>query len=214
MRVRIKICGLARAEDARAAAGLGVDFLGLVLARSPRGVIPEVASSWVEEIRAEFPTPAWVGVFVRPADAEIAAAVQRLSLDYVQIHGMPADWAPHDLPRPWIRVLSPGAARQSFLEESQAFATLVDTPRSDGYGGTGEVFDWSAVGPAPKERRVFLAGGLDPENVSAAITTVRPWAVDASSRLERAPGEKDPARVRAFVEAVRKIEKSEKEEKA
>jgi phosphoribosylanthranilate isomerase len=214
MRVRIKICGIARPEDARSAAELGVDFLGVVLARSPRGIIPEKASTWVQQLRKEFPKPEWVGVFVRPSAAEVTAAVERLSLDYVQIHGMPAEWVPEDLPRPWIRVLSPASVRQSFVEESHAYATLIDTPRADGYGGTGKVFDWSGIGPIPARRRVFLAGGLDAANVASAITRVRPWAVDASSRLERAPGEKDPARVRAFVEAVRGTEIPEEEERA
>ena len=208
---RIKICGLTRGEDALLAARLGAEFLGVVLAESPRQVRMAEAREWVAEVRAEFPHSRWVGVFARPSPEEVASAVAALSLDLVQLHGCACKDLPAS-PVPIIRAVSSEeipALRRSAGDPS-AWAVLVDRAA---HGGTGETFDWSPLqgwrdwmaasseeSPRP---RLFLAGGLGPETVADAIRSVRPYAVDASSRLEVSPGRKDPERIRAFIAAAR-----------
>lgn len=199
---RVKICGVTRGEDALLAARLGAAFIGLVLAESPRRAEPAAVLEWLPELRRCHPEVKVVGVFVRPTSESVARAAERLHLDLVQVHGIPAQ-AATSWPRPLILACGPddlGAATRS-----GAWGVLVDTPGDGGGGGTGRSFDWSRVGAARPER-LFLAGGLGPDNVADAIRTVSPWAVDASSRLEAAPGEKDPARLEAFFAAVRGAE--------
>jgi phosphoribosylanthranilate isomerase len=106
---RIKICGLCREEDARTAAREGADYLGFVLAASPRRCDARVAAAWLPPMRAEFPGVGLVGVFVRPAAAEVREQVEALGLDYVQLHGLPAGQR-FDSPRPLIRAIAPGEA--------------------------------------------------------------------------------------------------------
>lgn len=218
----IKICGLARANDARLAAQLGADFLGLVLAESPRRVALRDARRWVAEIQAEFPDPRWVGVFVRPSKEEVRDAVAALGLDLVQVHGLRPEEG-FASPVPWIRAVPASDLRAEEVpggsEEMPAapaagpWALLVDSAGAGGSGGTGQSFDWnllrdwkerSRVGAAgPRPNLLFLAGGLGPDNVREAIRIVRPYAVDASSRLEASAGRKDHQALREFVRAVR-----------
>jgi phosphoribosylanthranilate isomerase len=235
-RVRVKICGITRAEDARCAARLGADYLGLVCAESPRRLDLSRAD-WIAEVRAEFPSVQWVGVFVRPDAAELADLTARLGLDLVQLHDPHPASVPRDLP--WILATRPGAAVGAPTSSDsptagdaapstaalrtptppaealpfgdapgagrpgEPWALLVDTPDPALAGGTGRTFDWSGISGWSSEVRLFLAGGLAADNVGAAIAQVRPFAVDASSRLERAPGIKDPDELAAFFEAVR-----------
>lgn len=204
---RIKICGLADEVDARHAAACGAQFLGLVLAESPRRADLSEVARWLPAIRYEFPAVLVVGVFVRPSVAEVAEAVDRLGLDLVQVHGVEyaAELA---LPRPLI--LAGGPESLARAAAARPWAILADRVGPRGAGGTGTPLDWAALAAGlpdglrrAEEPRLFLAGGLDAGNAADAIRIVRPWAVDASSRLEIAPGRKDPAKVAAFCEAVR-----------
>jgi phosphoribosylanthranilate isomerase len=224
MRTRVKICGLTRAEDALLAADLGADFVGVVLAPSPRRCDPAEARKWLPEARERGARA--VGVFVAPSAAELAEAVEALGLDLVQVHGLPAAVAPTC---PWIRAGSWADAR-AWIRETQGrvraprapegidpsppnvpapWGILADTGAT---GGTGRSFDWGALAGwrswTPGEVRLFLAGGLSPETVGAAIAAVRPWAVDASSRLEAEAGRKEPGRMRAFLDAVRRADEA------
>lgn len=207
MRIRVKICGLTRAADARLAAQRGADYLGVILAPGPRRVAAAEAATWIREVHQEFPGSRWVGVFVRPSAAEIEDAVGALGLDLAQVHGLsPVDRVATRVP--WI--LATTADR---VGEIPGFESSDDPPRSlrppccalvdsAAGGGSGKPFDWSVLPPPPRPYRLFLAGGLGPSNVVDAIRRVRPYAVDASSRLESRPGEKDPARLTAFFAAV------------
>jgi phosphoribosylanthranilate isomerase len=198
---RIKVCGLTNEADARHAATCGAQFLGLVLAESPRRADLAEAARWLPVIRREFPAVQAVGVFVQPSAAEIAEAVDRLGLDLVQVHGVknPAEIAS---PRPLILAGGPDALVNAVA--ARPWAVMADQEGASGAGGTGIPLDWAALAEGlPAGLRLFLAGGLDAGNVAEAIRIVRPWAVDASSRLEIAPGRKDPAKVAAFCEAVR-----------
>jgi phosphoribosylanthranilate isomerase len=202
----VKICGIRSVEDAEFAAAAGADFLGLVFAASPRQVDLDRA----REIRDGVPGgPPRVGVFDRTDPEAMAAAVEAGGLDYVQVHG--THWA-GDLTRavrgadrPLIRAL--GAGRDN-LDEALAldpapWALLLDTPVDGVHGGSGRTFNWNlARGPARKTR-LFLAGGLTPANVAAAIRIAAPYAVDVSSGVEAEPGRKDRRLVRAFIDAAR-----------
>jgi len=196
---RIKICGLTQPEDALRAAELGADLLGLIIAESPRRVAVAEAAAWTREIRGSFSRVRLVGVFVRPAPGEAEKAAAALGLDLVQVHGL-APEEPFSCALPVIRACAPAEVPSAVRHEP--WGVLVDTPAPGGVGGTGRVFAWSAL-PRERPARLLLAGGLAPDNVGAAIARVRPWGVDASSRLEAAPGIKDAARIAAFIAAVR-----------
>lgn len=207
---RVKICGLTRVEDAKAAVAAGVDAIGLNFWRgSKRGVDVTVAR---EILRAIPSTVLRVGVFVDAPLDEIAAIATTLGLDNVQLHG---DEPPELLEQ--LDGLGYKAIRlhdESDLARIPSFLVppdpvfLVDTFDPDQPGGTGRVGRWDLARQATKLGRLILAGGLTPENVAAALDAVHPWAVDTASGVESAPGIKDAARMQAFVQAVRDWERT------
>jgi indole-3-glycerol phosphate synthase/phosphoribosylanthranilate isomerase len=205
-RIAVKICGITNAEDARMAAAAGADAVGFVFwPKSPRAVDAATARAIAAALP---PFVLRVGVFVDASPEEMRKVADEVGLDIVQLHGQepPEDVA--RAPRRAVKAIrvGPGFRPEEALRyDGTAAALLVDT-RADGAGpgGTGQTFDWSLVRPV-RERTPFLvlAGGLTPDNVGEAIAAVRPDAVDVSSGVESAPGRKDPAKVRAFVDAVR-----------
>jgi len=199
-RVRVKICGLTRAEDALWAAELGADAVGFIFAESPRQITPESARTIIELL------PPWVsrvGVFVDQDIRLVRDIGDYCSLDYFQFHG-------HEDPA-YCRQF-PGRAIKAFRirEESDLTslskyilsAYLLDTFSPDRMGGTGQVFDWRLAILAKRYGRVILSGGLGPDNVAQAIQLVQPYGVDASSGLESAPGKKDHSKLSSFFKAV------------
>jgi phosphoribosylanthranilate isomerase len=194
----IKVCGITRLEDARAAAALGVDALGFVLwPGSPRAVSADAVRS-ILEVLPPFVTP--VGVFVDPTDAEVRIA-RDAGIGVAQIHG-----AVPTLP-PGLRLLravSLGAGDGTVTPHVPGVgAVLVDAHDPVLRGGTGRTVDWSRVKHVSAQRPVILAGGLTADNVGAAIEQATPHGVDVSSGVERAPGIKDHDKLAAFVAAVR-----------
>jgi phosphoribosylanthranilate isomerase len=180
----IKICGITRREDALAAVEAGATALGFIFCKtSPRYVTPERAAE------AGAGLDIWkVGVFVDETPAAIEAVMRAGKLDIAQIYGGAAP----DSTRVWRAFRGPAVPP---LEDAEA--VLLDSPQ------TGVPFDWTlARGVAEK---VIIAGGLDASNVREAIRIAKPWGVDASSRLESAPGIKDHQKIRQFVKAVREI---------
>jgi phosphoribosylanthranilate isomerase len=192
----VKICGITNREDARAAIDGGASALGFnFYPKSPRFVTGEQAARILEIV----PAGIWkVGVFVNQDAAAVAA---RLGLDVVQLHGDEQDY-PGGM-RVWKAVRVDDAFRLSAVEQLPAEAVLLDAPAGQQYGGTGRTFDWSVAAGARKN--IILAGGLDATNVRQAIEIARPWGVDACSRIERAPGVKDHAKMAAFLKAVRQL---------
>ncbi len=211
-RTRIKICGITREEDARAAADAGADAIGLVFhAPSPRAVTPERA---VAIAAAVPPYVTVVGLFVDTPTAIVQQVFATVPLDLLQFQGeeTPAECAASG--RPWVKALRvrPGldiAAECGRFAQSRGI--LLDTWREGVAGGTGETFDW-ALAPAGLPLPVILAGGLRAENVGDAIARVRPAAVDVSGGVEAEPGIKDAAAVRNFVEAVRAADRAVSEQ--
>jgi phosphoribosylanthranilate isomerase len=203
MRTRVKICGITSVSDALAAARHGADAIGLIFyPPSPRLVTLER----VREIAASLPAfVARVAVFVNPAAADVAAVIGACRPDLLQFHGEEAADFCRGFGVPYLRALRvrPGV---DLLESLSPFADaagwLLDAYRQELYGGTGEAFDWGLI-PRELARPLILSGGLDAENVGAAIRRVRPWAVDVSSGVEAAKGVKDERRIAAFMEAVR-----------
>ncbi len=208
-RTRIKICGLTREADVAAAVAAGADAIGFVLyAKSPRAVSVGRAAV-LARLLPPFVMP--VCLFVN-ADAQlITDAIQALPTTLLQFHGdeTPAacDAVHQATGRPYLRAarMAPGLALLDFAAlYASAAGILLDT-HVDGYGGGGKVFDWSLV-PRHVPRPVVLSGGLQPANVGDGIARVRPWAVDVSSGVERAKGQKDAALMRQFCEAVREAD--------
>ena len=205
-RTRIKICGLTREADVAAAVAAGADAIGFVLyAKSPRAVSVQRAAV-LARLLPPFVMP--VCLFVN-ADAQlISDAIQALPTTLLQFHGdeTPADCnAIHQATgRPYLRAarMAPGLALLDFAALYASAAGLLLDTHVDGYGGGGKVFDWSLV-PRHVPRPVVLSGGLDPANVGESISRVRPWAVDVSSGVETAKGQKDAALMRQFCDAVR-----------
>lgn len=191
----VKICGITNLDDALAAAEAGASALGFnFYPDSPRYLAPETARAVIEALPAGVLK---VGVFVDAPAAMLAALAGALALDVVQLHGASPEF-PRGL-RIWRAVRATEDLDFAGLGSIPAEALVLDTPSETLHGGTGRSFDWSIARRAPQ--RVILAGGLDETNVRQAIEAARPWGVDACSRLESAPGRKDHARVRRFVEA-------------
>ena len=212
-RTRIKICGLTRADDVRAAVAAGADAIGLVFyPQSPRYVTPRQAA---ELIRVVPPFVTCTGLFVNASPDEVAAVTSIAPLGLVQLHGdeTVADSAAIAAAcgRQFLRVfrVKPGTTPADLLEYEQQcrvasplFSSLLLDTYVDAYGGAGKVFDWSLI---PKELapRVVLSGGLSVHNATDAVLRVRPYAVDISSGVEAAKGIKDARKIADFIAAVR-----------
>lgn len=201
-RTRVKICGITRAEDARAAYGAGADAIGLVFyAPSPRVVSIEQAETIAASVG---PFIALVGLFVNPSADEVRKVLKRVRLDRLQFHGDESEDFCRQFGIPYIKALrvKPDADLATLaLQYSSAAGILLDSYKPGVPGGTGEVFDWEQI-PASLRSGVIVAGGLTPGNVRAAINSVRPAAVDVSGGVETAPGIKSAEKIQAFVEAV------------
>ena len=201
-RTRIKICGLTRPQDVRAAVEHGADAVGFVFyPPSPRAVGIEQAAELVALLP---PFVTSVGLFVNASGEEVNAVLDRVPLQLLQFHGDETDAQCARHGRPWIKAarMRPGVDLVEFSSlHPRASGVLVDA-FVDGYGGGGKTFDWSLI-PAGFERPLVLSGGLDADNVVEAVRRVRPWAVDVSSGVKRAKGIKDAAKIAAFIAGVR-----------
>ena len=201
--VRIKICGITNWDDAAEAVELGADALGFVMAPSPRQIEARQARAIIERLP---PFVATVGVLVaEPLDSAVARLGES-GCRIAQIHG---DWPPEIWAAlsgwPVIRAIKVRSGDD--IAETQApdaAALLLDTYQEGLEGGTGTTFDWAlAEGARAIGKPIILAGGLTPENVAAAISLVRPYAVDVSTGVESAPGRKDAEKMRRFIAAAR-----------
>ncbi|HET7362696.1 MAG TPA: phosphoribosylanthranilate isomerase [Burkholderiales bacterium] len=202
MRTRVKICGITRTQDARAAAEAGADAIGLVFyPPSPRYLSVERA---VEIRDALPPFLQTVALFVNADAAQVAQVIGRVHPGMLQFHGdeTPEFCAQFGLPFVKACRIRAGVDASAYLQPySRAAAWLLDSFVPE-YGGVGESFDWSLV-PPRHARPLILSGGLDRGNVGRAIRAVHPWGVDVSSGVESAKGIKDAAKMAAFIAEVR-----------
>lgn len=209
-RLFVKICGITSAEDALVAARAGADAIGLVFWEgSPRRVDLAQARRISDALP---PFVLRVGVFVDASREVLGHAVEEVGLDLLQLHGEEPPETLAELPRRALKAVRVGdgfSPQDALRYERRAAGILLDTSLPGAPpGGTGRSFDWTRARAVREHVRfLMLAGGLTPENVAGAIEVVGPDGVDVSSGVETAPGRKDPERVRAFVEAVRGLER-------
>jgi phosphoribosylanthranilate isomerase len=206
VRTRVKICGITRTQDARAAAEAGADAIGLVFyPPSPRYLSVERA---VEIRDALPPFLQTVALFVNADAAQIAQVIGRVHPAMLQFHGDESAEFCGQFGLPYVKAcrVRPGVDALAYLRPyARAAAWLLDSHVPE-YGGVGESFDWSLVPTALREgggRPLILSGGLNAGNVGRAIRAVRPWGVDVSSGVESAKGLKDAAKMTAFIAEVR-----------
>lgn len=206
MDVKIKICGLTSLADARYCAGAGADYLGFIQhPESPRYIAPDQAREIIDWLYG--PTP--VGVFVDADAGTVNRTADAAGFELVQLHGDEPPALCRAVERPVIKALrvAEETTAEALLAEVERYAEvadylLLDTDRGGRFGGTGEAFDWSVAREVAQGLPMFLAGGLTPENVGAAVEAVRPFAVDVSSGVEQAPGVKDFDRLADFFDAL------------
>jgi phosphoribosylanthranilate isomerase len=205
MRTRIKICGLTREADVAAAVAAGADAIGFVCyPKSPRYVAPIRLRALGRELGV-FAAP--VLLFVNAASDLVEGALEMMPNAWLQFHGDEHEPACSRYQRPYIRSVAMTDDTDLTRVESEfasAAALLVDAPTDD-FGGSGQTFNWSHL-PKQRAKPLVLAGGLNADNVGAAIAEVRPYAVDVSSGVEQQPGRKSTAKIEAFIAAVRRAD--------
>jgi len=207
--VRVKICGITNWIDARRAIESGADFLGFnFYAGSPRYVTPAKARAIVKRLPKGI---AAVGVFVNEPEEKILEVARMVGLDYLQLHGDETPETVAHLQRELpvikaVRVKRPFRAAE-VSRYRRASALLLDGFDRKLRGGTGKIFDWKMARRARPYGKIFVAGGLAPENVGDAIRAAEPYAVDVSSGVEAKPGKKDAARLKAFARAVKEAQR-------
>ncbi|MEJ8566826.1 phosphoribosylanthranilate isomerase [Elongatibacter sediminis] len=201
--VRVKICGLTRVPDVRAACRAGADALGFVFVpASKRWVSPERAA---ELVRAVPPFVERVGLFLDAEPEFVREVLAVVPLGLLQFHGREEAGFCSQFGLPYTKAVS--AAQEPVKEAEAAFGNaagiLVDSHAPGGLGGTGHTVAWDAIRPG--RLPLILAGGLNSANVAEAVRVVRPWAVDVSSGVETAPGIKDPDAIRRFIEEAKRV---------
>jgi phosphoribosylanthranilate isomerase len=201
--VKVKICGITNWADARKSVEAGAHFLGFNFYRkSPRYITPALAGQIIKRLPKGIKT---VGVFVNETEENILATAEIAGLHQVQLHGDESADMVARLRRgfPVIKALRVDRRIEaSLLDFANADALLLDAADGNKFGGTGTAFDWNVIRGASVKTKLFLAGGLTPENIVEAIRIGRPYAVDVCSGVEARPGKKDPKRVTAFMRAV------------
>ena len=202
-KVRVKICGITSVAQALMVAQADVDAIGLVFyGPSPRCVTVDIAADIVQAVG---PFVTTVGLFVNESAPLVAETLSRTGIQLLQLHGDESGDYCEKFDRPFIKAIRMAPdinVAGAVAAHPKASGYLFDAWRADSYGGTGEVFDWGRISQAVPESggSVILAGGLTADNVAEAVRQTQPYAVDVSSGVESAPGIKDPALVRKFIE--------------
>jgi len=204
--VKVKVCGVTDPANALAVAGMGAEFLGLnFYPGSPRYVSLERAVEIADAVRGR---TRLVGVFVDAPTAKVERIAGRVGLDLVQLSGSEGPGAVAPFTGRAIKAFRTGGvpSREELDAYGAVWGVLIDAPHARLYGGTGIAWDYGSLGSDAGElagRRLFLAGGIGPDNVRRAVAAARPWAVDVCSRVESAPGIKDLELLRQLFQEVR-----------
>lgn len=212
-RIRIKVCGTTRLEDAEAAVDCGVDALGFIFApKSKRCVSIDVAREIIQKLP---PFIDRVGVFVNESAETVAEIVQKCDLSFVQLHGQESVGYCQKLSGKLTGCKLIKAFRVGEHTEKDEFlpyvpfvqAYLLDTYVKGVDGGTGLVFDWSIIKRVQLDKPLILAGGLTPDNITDLLQTMVPYAVDINSGVEDSPGLKNYQKLAAIIENIRAFER-------
>ena len=212
---RIKICGIREEVHALAAVEAGADFIGLVFAPTRRQVSPAKAREIVDTVKKSSSATKPVGVFVDTPASEVNRLADFCGLDWVQLSGNESWEYCRQIARPIIKAIRIGQQLREEINAElaaglktlspQRFIILLDSQVEGKYGGTGITFNWRLAQQVVREFPVIIAGGLNPQNVAQAIEIAAPWGVDVSSGIETG-GIKDVAKIKAFIEAVRRTD--------
>ena len=190
---KVKICGLSTKEAVKTAVSAGADYIGFVFAPSKRQVTFEKAAELAKFIPADVKK---VGVFVSPSRAQLLEAIEKVGLDFAQVHGQVVDKLFENLPCASIQAVQVDG--DGHVPNSQADYLLFDAP----VAGSGQTFDWGQLDTTELSQPFFIAGGLNEDNVEEAIQHFTPYAVDVSSGVET-DGQKDHEKIRRFIERVK-----------
>ena len=213
MSVQVKICGIKTIDALEAAVEGGARFIGFVFFEaSPRNIEVDIARELVSMIPAGVSS---VGLFVDPSDEELEHVLKHVQLDMIQLHGTETPKRVREIKKrfklPIMKAFSVSTAQdvvRVYAYEDVADWYVFDAKAQEGSrvpGGTGQSFDWALLAEEDFDKPWMLSGGLTLENVEQALMILSPTAVDVSSGVESSRGEKDPAKIKAFLEAVNKV---------
>jgi len=204
---KVKICGITNLEDALTAQEAGADILGFIFAESPRRIDIIKAAEIIDKLHPDMKVSA---LFVNEDKDRVENTLRELGrVDLLQFHGDETpDYCSQFKPRDVIKAFR--------IKDKRSLAVIKRYPDIDyllldsydkaRYGGTGETFDWSLAKKAKEyDMPIFLAGGLNPDNIGEAVVMVRPFAVDVTSGVEKAPGKKDPELIRRFIAIAKSV---------
>lgn len=201
----VKICGLKKSVDVKAAVENGADMIGFVFAKSKRQVTIEQAHQLAKNIPSNIKK---VGVFVNPTEDELTAAIKGVPLDIVQLHGQESTEQADRTDAEVIKAfpVKEGKLPNNINDYSNAYI-LLDAPAEEYEGGSGKTFDWDKINSDLLiKNKLIIAGGLNAENVKEAISRFEPYAVDISSGVET-NGEKDPEKIKIFIKTAKGVGK-------
>lgn len=212
----VKICGISDIDSAVSATRAGADYLGMVLAPSSRQVSPEKARRIIESVRQFDSPPQTVGVFVNRPAIEVNQIADYCKLDWVQLSGDETWDYCKSIVTPIVKVfhVAPDARQAEISAEifrgyslipPNHIISLLDSATPNAHGGTGTAFNWKTAKAVADKFSVMIAGGLNPDNVGQLIKAANPWGVDVSSGVET-DGKKDPEKIKAFIETVRRLD--------
>lgn len=214
-RTRIKFCGLTRLEDVQLAVRLGIDEIGLVFAGGPRCITAAQARPLIDYVYSQTADrPLITLLFMDQATGVIAPLIEQLRPDQLQFHGQESTAFCDQFTIPWTKAIAAGdndnlgSTIERWHQNAGRYgplAVILDAHVKGSPGGQGHTFDWQRI-PKCRALPIYIAGGLHPDNVGAAVSHYRPYAVDVSSGIEDAPGIKNHAKMRAFVAEVKHAE--------
>ena len=218
---RVKICGLSKLDDALAAAEAGADYLGILFEpRSRRRLDEDDARELVRAFRERWQDggPQWMGVFANQPLEEVNRLLTHCDMDLAQLSGQESTDYCAQVCRPVVKVVHvrSDASQEDVLKDVQnaliayrdgGYMVQLDTYKEGILGGTGQVFNWDVARELARSHSIVLAGGLSPDNVTEAISHVRPWGLDVSSGVET-DGRKDAAKIARFIEQVQHTDRA------
>jgi phosphoribosylanthranilate isomerase len=193
----VKICGITNEDDALLSVAMGADAVGFNFVNgSTRQIAARVAYDITRRLPPEILT---VGIFRNEHPSRVIEVAHAAGVKAVQLHGRETAADTQQVANAIQWVIKVFSASDPNLPRADEYGTdmiMIDGPEP----GSGKVFDWSLAGDAPDSLKLILAGGLNPDNVGAAITEVKPWGVDVATGVEKSPGKKDALAVKRFIE--------------